>query len=311
MSSWTIEPFDAAFNQNASDSDSILSESDDYPSHLKVPLPEDEDDELRQIMNTANDYHDNQEMPHANIVADVNKMPQKPAPIQQRRKSERIMKQNKEKDKKAKNTTPRVNKGGRSKSNSVQKSTVGKDFINIDIESLNDIDSHSLIYDDETDPDWVPWNSKSGKRKFSETQNHSRSKTKLTSYLWKYFTDIQRLDNGIDKSSDNITSAVDDGDLAIDPSNANETSTAADSNSKMIRLSARCTICNERKQFQKASVWNLRNHLNKVCSIQNSSKFNFNLLKLIFSLLQITLSDSFFIPFHSYHRNMLTFLMTL
>lgn len=119
----------------------------------------------------------------------------------------------------------------------------------------------------ENQPD-LEWQSNLTKRKHSAAQNKQRSKTNLSASVWKYFTDIKPQIQSQPDSLELSTVEVGCIELGDGPSKSNAGEQS--SKSKEIHFSAKCTICGERKQFQKGSVWNVKSHLEKVC-------FKFNL----------------------------------
>lgn len=211
--------------------DSILIDSEDESA--RVSLPEDQDDELRQLMDSSS----------SNANDTTNIQTAKAAPIHQRRRSQRIMAMNR-----------KGNAISAVKRRQLKKST-------------NRIQTKAKlpVVLPKNQPDF-PWQSKLEKRKRSGAQNKERSKTNLSVSVWKYFTDIKPQIQSLPDSFELITVEV--GGIEPGPSNANPEGQSSSSKEKF--FSAKCTICGERKQFQKGNAWNMKSHLGKVCF-----KFNF------------------------------------
>lgn len=287
--SWIVEDF-----EGYADSDSDADAAADLNS--KNVLPEDSDEELRQIMNTAHDeiaeIHENLGVSRdrhrdPNLSIDHNQIGSNQIPssssnakktgnvqtettttkagkIQQRRKSERLLalNQNKNANAEAEITTVPRRPRGRPKKQATKQQTNPKSSV--------------TVTENQSDTEWK-W--KWGKRKISETQNIDRLKTSLSVSVWKYFTDViqpqTQLRSSVLASSSGVIAVENTDDVdAIQPDgDAGSSNDRSKLNSKetYISGSAKCKICGEWKQFQKGCVWNLRKHLESVCS-----EFNFH-----------------------------------
>lgn len=243
---------------NYSDNESIdtIIDSDDDSSFNKIQLPEDTDDELKKIMSTADNEitkliknvdFDANSNPCSSSKANETENVQtenttnfvKPAPIVQRRRSERLA--NKHNDDEI--TTRRGRRGGRKKSKEQQ---------------TNPQSSSSVaVTENESNSNSVSKTKLNGEKRKRCHKNGPKSNLSMS--ILKYFIEIE----------ENPLAAND-----ID-SNDNDSELNAESNSNKKEIgnimSAKCSICGERKQYQKGSTWNLKSHLEKV-----RLKFNFH-----------------------------------
>lgn len=211
-------------------SESIVLINDEYDNDSMGSLLENQDDELRQTMDPASSSNANDTIAKA-------------APIQQRRRSLRIRSMSGKE-----NAISALNRVRRPKSQKLVK--------------RNQTKAKSPVVLSEKQSDFE-WQSKLGKRKHSKAQDKQRFKSNLSASVWKYFTDIKPQIQSQPDSLELSTVAVGGIEPGDGPSNSNAGEQS--SSSKEINFSAKCTICGERKQFQKGNAWNVKSHLEKVC----------------------------------------------
>lgn len=259
MSKWHVERINGKSGRDSDDSDSVISDNGSEESNHQRQFYD--DDELNKIMNAFN-----AEIPEIadNVGVNINqneiacgsadsgsktknsqttssKSQPKAAPISQRRRSQRISAMKANADENTKTNTQRT-KQSRSKQSKVELAEAENAKKKKNSKSSVEV---ATIHSD-LDRKVV---SVLGKRKISDTPDNERAKTILSTAVLKCFTDLQ---SQIQLQSEPLTY-----DSGSGPSNSN-------ANSKDIRFSAKCSVCGERKQFQKGSVWNLKSHLEKV-----------------------------------------------